>query len=161
MAICVSNPKYTGRQAALYWVAGCGDARPDAADYKLVGAVNTKGFNLSGDEVDATADDTVGGIKETLVTYANYEVTADGKCRNGDGTASSHAELLTYWAGEMNASRQPGAWVKLVFPDLTFEAFCVITDPGSRSASDTDTATFTFAAKATASDFGLIVEPTV
>lgn len=160
MAICTSNPKYTGRQAALKWVAGCGDTRPAAIDYKLVGAVNTKGFTLNGDEINATADDTVGGIKETLLTYMNYEVTADGKCRNGDGTASSHAELLQYFAGEMNASRQPGAWVQLIFPDLTFECFCVISDPGSRTASDTDSATYTFAAKATASSFGLIIDPT-
>ena len=161
MAVCSTQPKYTGRQAALYWVSGCGDVQPAEIDYKLVGAVNTKGFTLNGDEIDATADDTVGGLKETLLTYMNYEVTADGKCRNGDGTASSHAELLTYFAGEMAASRQPGAWVKLVFPDLTFECFCVLTDPGSRTASDSDSATYSFAAKATAGNFGLLINPTV
>lgn len=160
MAVCASNPKYTGRTVPLEFLEGCGDVRPDSGSYIPVGALNVKAFNLSADEIDATADDTVGGVKETLVTYMNFEVSGDGKARNGDGTVSNHARLVKYFVDEMAAGRQPNAWIRLTFPDITIEAYCVLTDPGSRSAPDTDSVTFTFAAKATSSDFGVIVEDT-
>ena len=47
MAICVNNTAhYVGRNVVFEFAEGCPDAKPLEADYKFVGACNTKGFTL-------------------------------------------------------------------------------------------------------------------
>ena len=155
----MSDIKYTGRVVPLDYVEGTGKVKPASGAYKPVGAVNTKSFTLSADEADSTADDTTGGIKEALTTYLNYEVSADGKARNGDGTKSNHAALLKYFVSQIAAGKQPGVWTRLTFPDITIEAYCVITNL-ERGAPDSDAVTYSISFKATASDFGVVISDT-
>jgi len=162
MSVNCETNKYVGRVCAMdvYFANACPSTRPDSADFVPIGAMTTKSFTLSGDEVDGTADDNTDNVKQSIMTFLNYETSGDGKCRKSDGALSNHAGLVKYFATEMSAGRQPWIWVRQTFPDITITAFCQMTDPGSRSAPDGDLVTYSFAAKATSSDFGVIVEDT-
>ena len=151
MANCTVK-KFIGRSVGLEYVTGCGDAVPTGG-WLTVGALNTKAFTIGTDTVDATADDNTDNIKEMLATYLNYAISGDGKAKAT--AASNQAALIKYLVDEMKAGLQPTAWLRVTMPDITIVAFMLITDPGSRSAPNADTVTFTFAAEVTATDTGV------
>lgn len=151
--------KYVGRDVVLEYQIGCGDEMPDPAQWKGFGSLRTKEFTLEWDTTDATADDSIGALRENLATFQTLSVSGDGVCKASGNGAANLVELTKHVANPAATSGQPFAWVRLTFPDLTFTAFMIVTNM-SRSAPYDDVVTFSFEASATASDFGLIVEDT-
>ena len=151
--------KYVGRDVVLEYQIGCGDEMPDPGQWKGFGSLRTKEFTLEWDTTDATADDSIGALRENLATFQTLSVSGDGVCKASGNGAANLVELTKHVANPAATSGQPVVWIRLTFPDLTFTAFMIVTNM-SRSAPYDDVVTFSFEASATASDFGLIVEDT-
>lgn len=156
MATC-SNDKFKGALVAVRYQFGCGDALPNPAAWKRVGAMRGKEMNLEWETVDGTTDDSVGALRENLTTFKSFGISGDGLVKISDGTESNLTELTKHVAAPAGGS--PVAWMQMIYPDLTFTAFMNITNM-SRTAPYDDLATYSLEASATASDFGLIVEDT-
>lgn len=152
--------KYVGRSVVMEYALGTPNALPAAADWKRFGAMRTKSFSAPWDTVDATADDTVGYVREMLATYQTLTVSGDGTLLTGEGNDAVNLKNLTkHFFNPSTSNGQPVAWFRLTFPDLTFTTYMLISDL-SREAPNDEIATYSFEATATASDFGLIVEDT-
>lgn len=156
---CESD-KYVGRDVTLEYFIGCGDEKPESADYKVLGAMTTKEVTIEWDQVDPTADDTVGNLKETLATYLNFSISGDLVARARDVVGiSNQIALMKHVINPTATSNQPYAWIRVTFPDVTFECFMLVSN-FSVSAPTTDVVTRSFEAAAASSPFGLIVTDT-
>lgn len=153
------STKYVGRDVVLEYAIGCGDEKPDSGDWKVFGALRTKNFSLTWDTTDATADDSVGALRENLATFQNLEISGDGVCKASGAGSANLIELTKHVANPVATSGQPVVWMRMTFPDLTFVAFMLISDL-SRAAPHDDVVTYSLTASATASDFGLTVTDT-
>ncbi|MFV0411143.1 MAG: Ig-like domain-containing protein [Paracoccus sp. (in: a-proteobacteria)] len=158
MPTCKST-KYTGRVVVLEYAIGCGDALPVEADWKRFGAMRTKEFSLEWDTTDATADDSIGALKENLATFQSLKISGDGVCKASGSGAANLIELTKHVANPAATGNQPFVWLRMTFPDITFTAFMILTTM-SRSAPHDNVTTYSMEANATASDFGLIVADT-
>lgn len=151
--------KFVGRDVVMEYFIGCGDELPGANDWKRFGSMRTKEFTLEWETTDATADDSIGALRENLATFQTLSISGDGVVKAAGAGAANLIELTKHVANPAATSGQPVAWVRMTFPDLTFTAFMIVTNM-SRSAPFDDVVTYSFEASATASDFGLIVEDT-
>ncbi|MFA5489618.1 MAG: phage tail tube protein [Candidimonas sp.] len=151
--------KFVGRDVVMEYFIGCGDELPGANDWKRFGSMRTKEFTLEWETTDATADDSIGALRENLATFQTLSISGDGVVKAAGSGAANLIELTKHVANPAATSGQPVAWVRMTFPDLTFTAFMIVTNM-SRSAPFDDVVTYSFEASATASDFGLIVEDT-
>lgn len=158
MANCKSQ-KYVGRDVVLEYAIGCADTLPTEADWKRFGSMRTKEFNLEWETTDATADDSIGALRENLATFQSLTISGDGTCKASGAGSANLIELTKHVANPAATGGQPFAWLRMTFPDLTFTAFMIITTM-SRSAPFDDVTTYSMEASATASDFGLIIEDT-
>lgn len=154
------STKYVGRVVVLEYAIGCGDEKPDGGDWKSFGALRTKNFSLTWDTTDATADDSVGALRENLATFQNLEISGDGVCKASGAGSANLIELTKHVTNPITTSGQPVVWMRMTFPDLTFVAFMLISDL-SRAAPHDDVVTYSLTASATASDFGLTVTDTL
>lgn len=151
--------KYAGRSAVLEFQIGCGDEMPAANAWKRLGAMRTKDMNIEWETADATADDSIGSLRENIATFLSASVSGDGVCRASGAGAANLIALTKHVASPIATGGYPFAWIRLTFPDLTFIFFANVTNM-SRSAPYDDLVTYSFEASATASDFGLIIEDT-
>lgn len=151
--------KFVGRDVVLEYFIGCGDELPGAADWVRLGSMRTKEFTLEWETTDATADDSVGSLRENLATFQSLSISGDGTVRVSGGGAQGLIDLTKHVANPALTDGQPVAWVRITFPDLTFTAFMIVTNM-SRSAPFDDVVTYSFEASATASDYGLLVDDT-
>lgn len=151
--------KYPGRNVILEYAIGCGDKKPLAGEYKAFGSLRTKEFNLAWDSTDATDSDSIGALRENIATFQTLQISGDGVCRSSGALGENLIELTKHVVKPDATGGQPVVWLRMTFPDLTFEAFMLITTM-SRSAPFDDLTTYSFEASATASDFGLIVTDT-
>lgn len=151
--------KFVGRDVVMEYAIGCADEQPLEAEWKRFGSMRAKEFNLEWETADATADDSVGSLRENLATFQTLSISGDGTVKaSGDGAANLIA-LTKHVAKPTTTGGQPFAWIRMTFPDLTFTCFMIVTNM-SRSAPHDDVATYSFEASATASDVGLLVEDT-
>jgi predicted secreted protein len=151
--------KYVGRDVVLEYFIGCGDTKPTDTQWKRLGSMRTKEFNLEWDSTDATADDSVGSLRENLATFISLKISGDGTLKVSGGGSENIIEMTKHVANPVATGGQPLAWFRMTFPDLTFTAFMLVSKM-SRSAPYDNVATYSLDAAATASDFGLIVEDT-
>lgn len=158
MAICKNN-KYVGRDVVLEYSIGCGDVLPTSGQWKRMGAMRTKEFNAEWDSTDATADDSIGALRENLATFLSLTMSGDGTLTLIGAGADNLREVNKHFINPEATGGQPVMWMRMTFPDLTFTAFMLLSS-FSRSAPYDDVATYSLEASATASDFGLIVEDT-
>lgn len=158
MANCKSS-KYTGRDVVLEYQFGCGDALPSPTGWKRFAALRAKEFDLAWETIDATADDSIGALRENLASFQTLTISGDGTAKASGKGSAELLELTKHVANPQGTAGQPVAWLRMTFPDLTFTAFMIITTL-SRSAPYDDVVTFSLEASATASDFGLIIEDT-
>lgn len=159
MAGC-ENPKYIGKNVTIEAFIGCGDVKPENADYFPIGAFTSKEQTIEWDQVDPTADDSPGNIKETMATYLNYSVSGDLTARRADVVGvANQIKLIKHVIKPVLTGGQPYAWIRLTAPDLTYECFMLISNI-SNSYPTGDVATRTFEAAAAPSPFGLIVTDT-
>lgn len=153
------NQKFVGKDVVMEFVIGCGDVLPTEGEWQRFGSMRTKEFNLEWETTDATADDSVGALRENLATFQTLSISGDGVVKVAGVGSEALKELVKHVANPQATSGQPVIWVRMTFPDLTFTAFMIATS-ASRSAPFDDVVTYSFEASATASDFGLIVEDT-
>lgn len=151
--------KYVGRDVVLEVAIGCGDAMPASGDWKRFGSMRTKEFNLEWETTDATADDSVGALRENLATFQTLSISGDGTLKKAGQGGATLTEITKHFVDPSATAGQPTVWMRMTFPDLTFTAFMLLSNM-SRSAPYDDIATYSLEASATASDFGLIVEDT-
>lgn len=158
MAQCKSQ-KYVGRDCVLEYVIGCGDTLPQSSDWKRLGAMRTKELTIEWETADATADDSVGSLRENLATFQTLSVSGDGTLKASGAGSANLIEMTKHVVKPEATGGQPVAWIRLTFPDLTFVFFALVSNM-SRSAPYDDLATYSFEASATSSDFGLVVQDT-
>lgn len=158
MAGCKSQ-KYAGRVVLLEFQIGCGDVLPSPTGWKRFAAMRTKEFNLQWDTIDATADDSIGALRDNIASFQTLTMTGDGVCKASGKGAAELLAMTKHVVNPQGTAGQPVVWLRMTFPDLTFTAFMIVTNM-SRSAPYDDLVTFSMEASATASDFGLIMEDT-
>jgi len=151
--------KFVGRDVVMEYAIGCADEKPASNEWKRFGSMRTKEFTLEWETTDATADDSIGALRENLATFQTLSISGDGVVKASGSGAANLIELTKHVAKPTATGGQPFAWVRMTFPDLTFTAFMIVNNM-SRSAPFDDVVTYSFEAQATASDFGLIVEDT-
>lgn len=154
------NEKFVGRNVTLEYAIGCGDAQPAPGDWKKFGSLRAKEFNLAWDTTDATDSDSVGSLRENLATFKSLTISGDGIIRTSGTLGANLKELTKHVADPVATGGQPTAWLRMTYPDLTFECLMLISNL-SRSAPYDDVATYSLEASATASQFGLIITDTV
>lgn len=151
--------KFVGREVALEFHIGCPDVFPGPGDWLPLGAVRTKEISNEWDSVDATADDSVGNVRNSLATYLTYGISADGVCKRADDTLSNQTALYKHFKNPTLTGGQPVAWFRVTTPDVTETGFMLMTT-FSRSFPFDDVCTYSLEATATESPFGVIVEDT-
>jgi predicted secreted protein len=123
-----------------------------------LGAARNKSITMSADTVDATADDSVGSFRDTLITYKTFEVSIDGVTKRDDGTTTNQQLLFNHFVTD----EQPYAWIRLTGPINTVIGFCILTEFSQEFPYD-EIATYSLTASATGRPGGLpsvIVEDT-
>jgi predicted secreted protein len=151
--------KIVGRNVILEYSIGCGDRIPSEGEWQRVSAMRNKELSIEWETTDATADDSVGALRENLATYQTMSISGSGTLKVGGAGYAPLLELTKHVISPAATDGQPVAWVRLTFPDLTFTAFMIITNCG-RTAPHDNIVEYSFEAQATSSDFGLIVEDT-
>ena len=124
MANCQNDfGKLIGRKAVLEIAEGCPDAVPTEAEWRALGALTTKSFDLSPNSVTSEADDTKGFV-EGLITNVDFTISGEGEWRKQDKTSDfGPAHMTKYYLDEVKAGRQPSVWVRLSFATVTITAY--------------------------------------
>lgn len=158
MALNCASSKFVGKSVLAEFALACGDVDPMALTWMPLGAARNKSLTMSADTVDATADDSVGSFRDTLITYKTFEVSIDGVTARDDGTTVNQQLLFDHFVTDP----QPYVWIRLTGPINTTIGFCVLTEFSQEFPYD-DVATYSMTASATSRPGGLpsvIVEDT-
>ena len=158
MALNCASDKFVGKNVLAEFALACGDVDPMTLTWLPLGAARNKSLTMSADTVDATADDSVGSFRDTLITYKTFEVSIDGVTKRDDGTTSNQQVLFEHFVTDP----QPYVWIRLTGPINTVIGFCVLTEFSQEFPYD-DVATYSITASATSRPGGaasVIVEDT-
>lgn len=158
MALNCASDKFVGKSVLAEFALACGDVDPLTLTFLPLGAARNKSLTMSADTVDATADDSVGSFRDTLITYKTFETAVDGVTKRDDGTTSNQQLLFNHFVTDP----QPYVWIRLTGPINTVTGFCVLTEFSQEFPYD-DIATYSMTASATSRPGGLasvIVEDT-
>jgi predicted secreted protein len=158
MALNCASSKFVGKSVLAEFALACGDVDPLTLTWLPLGAARNKSLTMSADTVDATADDSVGSFRDTLITYKTFEVSIDGVTARDDGTTVNQQLLFDHFVTDP----QPYVWLRLTGPINTVMGFCVLTEFSQEFPYD-DVATYSMTASATSRPGGLpsvIVEDT-
>ena len=158
MALNCASDKFVGKSVLAEFALACGDVDPMTLTWLPLGAARNKSITMSADTVDATADDSAGGFRDTLITYKTFEAAIDGVTKRDDGTTSNQQLLFNHFVTDP----QPYVWIRLTGPINTVIGFCVLTEFSQEFPYD-DIATYSMTASATSRPGGLasvIVEDT-
>ncbi len=150
MALNCASSKFVGKSVLAEFALACGDVDPMSLTWLPLGAARNKSMTMSADTVDATADDSAGGFRDTLITYKTFEVAIDGVTARDDGTTVNQQLLFNHFVTDP----QPYVWVRLTGPINTVIGFCVLTEFSQEFPYD-DVATYSMTASATARPGGL------
>lgn len=158
MALNCASSKFVGKSVLAEFALACGDVDPMTLTWLPLGAARNKSITMSADTVDATADDSVGSFRDTLITYKTFEVSIDGVTKRDDGTTSNQQLLAEHFVTDP----QPYVWIRLTGPIKTTIGFCILTEFSEEYPYD-EIATYSLTASATGRPGGLpsvIVEAT-
>jgi len=158
MALNCASSKFVGKSVLAEFALACGDVDPNTLTFLPLGAARNKSLTMSADTVDATADDSAGSFRDTLITYKTFEVSVDGVTARDDGTTVNQQLLFDHFVTDP----QPYVWLRLTGPINTVIGFCVLTEFSQEFPYD-DVATYSMTASATSRPGGLasvIVEDT-
>lgn len=150
MALNCASSKFVGKSVLAEFALACGDVDPLTLTWLPLGAARNKSLTMSADTVDATADDSVGGFRDTLITYKTFEVSIDGVTKRDDGTTSNQQMLFNHFVTDP----QPYVWIRLTGPINTVTGFCILTEFSQEFPYD-DIATYSITASATSRPGGL------
>lgn len=160
MANCETS-KYVGKIVGLEFAYGCGNQLPSEGDWTRFPSMTTKGLETGWETEDVTTDDTSGYFAEQIATVQSFSISGEGICRRSGDKAAVLSELTKFVSNPATKNMdQPALWMRFIYPDITYTAFVVVTDLSRPSAGVNDAQTFTLAAEATSSDFGVIIEDT-
>jgi len=151
--------KFTGKDVIVRYAIGCPDVLPLETDWKRMMALRSRGLEITWDTADATDGDSIGSLRENIATFQNMSISGDGTVKTAGAGAENHREFTMHVIKPTATGGQPALWLQLIYPDLTFTAYCLVSTLSRTGAYD-DIVTYAFEASATASDFGLIVEDT-
>ena len=159
MAECTGSTNALGKNVILQFLESCGDTDPTLAPelFKVIVSVNQKDVNIGTTTTDITSDDT-GSVQASLVTYLTFTATVAGFATTSDNALVNQAFLKKYLVNEIVAGRQPTVWVRAIFADVTYYAFCNLST-SSNGASSTEAVSFNFEFVATATPLGSGVAP--
>lgn len=146
MADCAQS-KFTGRAAVLEYQILCPEETPVEIDWKRVGAMTTKDFNLEWDLTEADGDDNDSPVMEQLASGLNMTVSGDGLCKKTDDSTSNQIALTLHVHTPDATGDQPYAWIRLTYPDITF-TFPALVNNMSRTGENRAAVTFSFEATA-------------
>ena len=138
---CTTGSKYIGRVATLEIAFQCADADPAGATFLPIGAVTTKGFELSANETSVYADDS-GGFDENLIVNSSFSLSCEGISRSADGVDSNQTQLMKYYFNSLVSGTQPVVLVRYTWPDVTLVAYMNV-NAFNRSDPVEDKSTFT------------------
>lgn len=150
MSLNCASDKFVGKSVLAEFALACGDVDPLTLTWLPLGAARNKSKTMSADTVDATADDSVGSFRDTLVTYKTFELSIDGVTKRDDGTTSNQQLLSNHF----ETDPQPYVWIRLTGPINTTTSFCVLTEFSEEYPYD-DVATYSMTASATSRPGGL------
>ena len=150
MALNCASSKFVGKSVLAEFALACGDVDPMSLTWLPLGAARNKSLTMSADTVDATADDSAGSFRDTLITYKTFEVAIDGVTARDDGTTVNQQLLFNHFVTDP----QPYVWIRLTGPINTVIGFCVLTEFSQEFPYD-DVATYSMTASATARPGGL------
>lgn len=150
MALNCASSKFVGKSVLAEFALACGDVDPMSLTWLPLGAARNKSMTMSADTVDATADDSAGGFRDTLITYKTFEVAIDGVTARDDGTTVNQQLLFNHFVTDP----QPYVWIRLTGPINTVIGFCVLTEFSQEFPYD-DVATYSMTASATARPGGM------
>lgn len=151
--------KFTGKDVIVRYFIGCPDALPLETEWKRMMALRSRGMEITWDTADASDGDSIGSLRENIATFQNMSISGDGTVKVAGAGAENHREFTKHIINPVATGGQPALWLQLIYPDLTFTAYCMVSTLSRTGAYD-DVVTYAFEAGATASDFGLIVEDT-
>ena len=151
--------KFPGKDVVLEYHIGCPEDLPLETDWKRFGSLRTKEFEISWDTADGTDSDSVGSLRENIATFQTMSISGDGTVKASGAGADNLITLTKHVIKPDATGGQPAIWLRMTYPDLTFIAYCLVSNI-SRSAPYDDITTYSFEASATSSDYGLIVEDT-
>lgn len=155
---CV-QPNHVGADVTIEYNISCGNIDPTTLDYAPIGSLRGKEFNSEADTVDTTSDSSAGQVRSTLITYKSGELSIDGVSTLDDGTTQNQTALYMHFWNE----RQPTAWFRITYPDITIYAYMVISS-FNRSSPYDEVGTFDMTASVTATGVASIqpvtIEPT-
>jgi len=151
--------KFTGKDVIVRYFINCGDALPLESEWKRMMALRSRGLEITWDNADATDGDSIGALRESIATFQSMSISGDGTVKAAGAGSVNHREFTKHIAKPDATDGQPNMWLQLIYPDLTFTAYCMVSTLSRTGAYD-DVVTYSFEASATASDFGLIVEDT-
>lgn len=157
MAVCTGSNNYVGKNVIVEFVESCGDTDPTLLTYLPIGATNQKDVNVGTTTTDTTSDST-SGVQSSIVTFLTFSATVSGFATSEDGLGSNQALIKKYLVNEVIAGRQPTGWVRCIFPDVTYYAFCNVTE-NSNGAPTTDATTFSFTFTSTGTPIGSGIDP--
>lgn len=150
MALNCASSKFVGKSVLAEFALACGDVDPMSLTWLPLGAARNKSLTMSADTVDATADDSAGSFRDTLINYKTFEVAIDGVTARDDGTTVNQQLLFNHFVTDP----QPYVWIRLTGPINTVIGFCVLTEFSQEFPYD-DVATYSMTASATARPGGL------
>lgn len=151
--------KFTGKDVIVRYAIGCPDQLPLETEWKRMMALRSRGLEITWDTADATDGDSVGALRENIATFQSLSISGDGTVKVAGAGAENHREFTKHVINPVATDGQPAMWLQLIYPDLTFTAYCLVTTLSRTGAYD-DVVTYAFEAGATASDYGLIIEDT-
>jgi len=161
MAGCESSA-FVGRETSLEFSIGCGDALPQEADWKFIGALRSNSLGTEWDTVDATADDSAGSIREMLATYKTITISTDGVARRADTATVHQTELLLHYMNPTATNGQPVVWLRRTDPRVTVVGYFLLSTYDLEAPYD-EISTFSIEATSTANSViptGVSVTPT-
>lgn len=150
---------FLGRDTSLEFFIGCGDVLPVESDWKFIGALRSNSFSTEWDTTDATADDSVGAVREMLATFKTVTISTDGVARRTDDATHNQIALFQHYVNPVTTGGQPVVWLRRTDPRLTVVGYFLMSTYDLEAPYD-DVATFSIEATSTASDFGVIITPT-
>lgn len=151
--------KHIGKVVLLEYAIGCGDTKPETADWTRFAPMRTKEFNPTWDTTDATDDQSPGNSRENLATFLSLSISGDGTVKTNGQGAEALKELQKHVIRPTATGGQPNIWLRMTYPDLTYTAFMLITSL-TRSSPYDDIETFSFEAINGVTDFPIGVEDT-
>lgn len=122
MATCSNQPLDIGRNAAVSWVAGCGDDDPLSTAttplvYKPLGFTTTKNLNRTVRTVSAN-NDSSGAFENEIQTGIGIEIPVSVLAAKDVADVSTQEELRDYQMTELVAGRQASVWLRITDTQL-------------------------------------------